>query len=157
MGEVWYRKENGKFVPINDPWAYDGLAEGSWLVTVKPGSKSIRRAINPKFIELEAALEYLEEGLVCAISEACKARPSSVRMSNEEIKAWEQFEKIAGDDFPKLLHYASNSDIARAGCDYVKKIMTEYGLNIKKIKKAFKKIKVSDKNNSMAYLKIQKV
>lgn len=161
MGEQWYHKKNGRYIPLNDPSCYDGLTEGSWLVTVRPGSTSTRQAITPKFIALEAALEYLEEGLTKAIAEESEIRPSPVRMSDKEIKAWDQFRRAMGTkDMPRYFaYYPSYSQIARAGCEYVKKIMIENNFNIKKIKKAVKKIELKNENksNSMIYLKIGKI
>ncbi len=39
--ERLYRKVGKKFVPINDPYAYDGLRNGFWLIQVKDGCTSI--------------------------------------------------------------------------------------------------------------------
>ena len=47
-GQRLYRKVGKKFVPVNDPYAYDGLRNGFWLIQVKDGSTSIRQEIYPE-------------------------------------------------------------------------------------------------------------
>jgi len=111
-GTEVYKKENGKFVPVNDPYAYDGLSEGAWLVIVEPGSKSIRKAVHPSFLKLEASLRYLEDGLCKAMSKAGELRPRTTRISEKEARAWKTFHDIMGDDMPTLFEYASYSEIA---------------------------------------------
>ena len=32
-----YRKCGKKFLPVNDPYAYDGLRNGFWLIEIKDG------------------------------------------------------------------------------------------------------------------------
>jgi hypothetical protein len=140
--EQYYIKRGKKYYPVNDPKAYDGLDKGAWYVVVKNGCTSIRTAIEPKFKELDAALHYLHEGLVDAISDASKIRPTSVKLSEKEIKAWDAFEKIMGgkDNLPRYFaQYASYDEIARKGCEYLRKIMMENKMDIEQIKMKFPK------------------
>jgi hypothetical protein len=128
-GKQLYEKVGKKFVPVNDPYAYDGLGEGAWLVMVKPGSKSIRTAIRPSFIELETALRYLEDGLCEAMRKAGEMRPRTTKLSPKEQKAWNAYKKAMGKDMPTYLEYASLSEIAEAGCEYIHKIMVENNMS----------------------------
>lgn len=136
--EQYYIKRGKKYFPVNDPGAYDGLKPGAWLVIVDKGCTSIRKAIDPKSIKLEAALRYLEDGLCKAISKASEMRPKTVRMSPKEIKAWDVYKKIVGKDIPTYFEFASHSEMAQKGCEYVRKIMLENNMDIKKIESKYK-------------------
>ena len=152
--EQYYIKRGKRYFPVNDPGAYDGLGRGAWLVTVEPGSKSIRTAISPKFIELEAALKYLEDGLCNALSKASEMRPRSTPISEKEQRAWKAFRTIVGMDMPRYFEYASFSEIAQKGCEYIKKVMIENNMNIEKIKEKYE-VKKRDIINPILGLEIE--
>ena len=136
----YHIKKGKRYVPVNDPLAYEGLEKGSWLVVVRPGSTSIRTMLNPKFAELDAALDCLREELTRAISEKSKIRPRITPLSTKEKKAWEAFDKAMGYDRPTYFaEFASYSEIAEKACDHIKKIILENNCDIDKIKKKFKK------------------
>lgn len=153
--EQFYVKRGKKYYPVNDPFAYDGLGEGAWLVTVDRGCQTIRTVLSPKFIELEAALRYLEDGLCNAMSEASKMRPRETPISEKEKKAWKVYEKTMGDDMPRYFCHASFWEVARKGCEYLKKIMEQYNCNVEKIKKDFEpKMTKKQFKNAVSYLEI---
>ena len=56
MNDQLYKKVGNRYVSYNDPYAYEGLREGWWLVKVQPGSTSIRQCLRPARAELQAAL-----------------------------------------------------------------------------------------------------
>lgn len=95
------------------------LGKGSWLVVVEDNCTSTT-PIDPDFTELDAALYYVKEAMIKAMSEKSKMRPKSVRMSNKELKAWKAYEKIMGDDKPAYFEFASLDEIAKAGCEVIK-------------------------------------
>ena len=97
-----YRKVGKKFVPVNDPYAYDGLRNGFWLIQVKDGSTSIRQEIYPDKASLHAAARLMEDKLVQIICKACEARPNQTELSPEEKKDWEAFMKKHGKSFNTL-------------------------------------------------------
>ena len=97
-----YRKVGKKFVPANDPYAYDGLRNGFWLIQVKDGSTSIRQEIYPDKASLHAAARLMEDKLVQIICGACEARPNETELSPEEKKDWEAFIKKHGHSFNTL-------------------------------------------------------
>jgi len=97
-----YRKVGKKFVPANDPYAYDGLRNGFWLIQVKDGSTSIRQEIYPDKASLHAAARLMEDKLVQIICGACEARPNKTELSPEEKKDWEAFIKKHGQSFNTL-------------------------------------------------------
>ena len=68
-----YRKVGKKFVPVNDPYAYDGLRNGFWLIEVKDGSTSIRQEIYPDKAPIQAAARMLEDKLIEIIRQIGRA------------------------------------------------------------------------------------
>lgn len=110
-----YRKIGRKFVQVNDPYAYDGLRDGWWLVRVEKGITTIREALWPKYAEVLAACTDFEDALVSALRKAGEAR---LRPHNEDVS---EKEKIAFDAYCKALGetptifrlwYASPAEIA---------------------------------------------
>ena len=97
-----YRKVGKKFLPVNDPYAYDGLRNGFWLVQVKDGSTAIRQQIYPDSSPERAATILAEEKIVEIIRKASAARPSNIPLSLTEKADWEAFIKKHGDTFSTL-------------------------------------------------------
>jgi hypothetical protein len=106
-----YRKVGKKFVPVNDPYAYDGLRNGFWLIQIKDGSTSIRQQIYPDKAPLTAAARELEDKLIDIIRKASEARPNKTPLTEEEKKDWDKFIKKHGDSF-NTLHYPSMQENA---------------------------------------------
>lgn len=133
--EQYYVKRGKKYIKVNDPGAYDGLGDGTWMIVVNKGCTSIRTVVNPKLIELDASLKYLEDGLCEAISSASvvRSRTSPNNMSEKEKRAWKEFGRIMGDDMPTHFEHASNCEIAQKGCEYIRKIMLKHNCDPKKI------------------------
>ena len=101
-----YRKVGKKFVPVNDPYAYDGLREGFWLIKIDKGSTSIRQQIYPEKAAITAAARDAEDKLLKIIREASAARPTKIALTPEEKKDWDKFIAKHGDSF-NTLHYPS--------------------------------------------------
>lgn len=97
-----YRKVGKKFVPVNDPYAYDGLREGFWLIKIDKGSTSIRQQIYPEKAAITAAVRECEEKLVDIIRKASEARPAKIALTPEEKKDWDKFIAKHGDSFNNL-------------------------------------------------------
>lgn len=97
-----YRKVGKKFVPVNDPYAYDGLRDGFWLIEIKNGCTSIRQQIFPDKAHLDGAVRRKEDELVNIIRAATEARPNKMPLSPEEKEDWEWFIKKHGDSFSTL-------------------------------------------------------
>jgi hypothetical protein len=97
-----YRKVGKKFVPVNDPYAYDGLREGFWLIKVDKGCTSIRQQIYPDKAPLTAAARLIEDKLIDIIRKASEARPASTELTPEQKKDWEKFIAKHGDSFNHL-------------------------------------------------------
>jgi hypothetical protein len=100
--QTLYKKVGRKYVPINDPWAYDGLREGYWLVKVASGSTSIRSCVYPANAELQAAIRNKEDQLVDIIRKASEARPQRRPISEQAKADWEWFIARNGKEFNTL-------------------------------------------------------
>jgi hypothetical protein len=102
MNQIRYKKVGRKYVQDNDPWAYDGLREGWWLVKVAPGSTSIRQQVYPSKAEISAAAKDKEDELLQIIREASEAKPTKIPISPEAIADWQAFIAKHGDEFNSL-------------------------------------------------------
>ena len=99
MNQIRYKKVGRKYVQDNDPWAYEGLREGYWLVKVSPGSTSIRQQVYPYKAEITAAARDKEEELIDIIRKASEARPSKRPISPEALADWQAFIAKHGNEF----------------------------------------------------------
>lgn len=106
-----YRKVGKKFVPVNDPYAYDGLRDGFWLIQIKEGRTSIRQEIYPDKASVHAAAREMEDKLVDIIRKAGEARPNKTPLSIQEKKDWDAFIAKHGESF-NTLHYPSMQENA---------------------------------------------
>jgi len=102
MNEIRYKKVGRKYVQDNDPWGYDGLREGWWLVKVAPGSTSIRQAVYPHKAEICAAARDKEDQLVDIIRKASEARPPKRPLTPEALADWQSFIAKHGEQFTTL-------------------------------------------------------
>lgn len=142
IAEQYYIRKNGKYVPAHNPYALEGLYNGAWLVVVEKGSTIIEQALNPKTAELDAALYYLREELVRAISKSAEAQPP-IPISKKEQKAWAKFKRSmgkmgkTGKNMLNMLCHPSYYDIADSGCQRIRKIMLENKMSVDKIKEKY--------------------
>ena len=114
--EKLYTRQGSRFVPVHACRFFAALPEGAWLVIVGPGNTAIRRALNPAYAELEAAMRTAEDVMCTAMLEASKLRPRAHEMGKQEQRAWAAYKEIMGDDIPRYLgDYASVQEIVQAG------------------------------------------
>lgn len=102
MNQIRYKKVGRKYVQDNDPWAYEGLREGWWLVKVAPGSTSIRQQVYPSRSEISAAARDKEDQLIDIIRKASEARPSRNPLTPEALADWQVFIAKHGKEFNTL-------------------------------------------------------
>jgi len=101
--QILYKKVGKKYVKANDPWAYDGLREGWWLVKVSEHCTSIRSIVYPNKAEIIAAAKDKEDELLKIIREASEAKPKEgVPMSDEARKDWQWFIDKHGKEFSTI-------------------------------------------------------
>ncbi len=109
--QILYARRGGRYVPVNDPYAYEGLREGTWLVKVQPNVTTIRQMVWPDKPEIDAALCDLEDRLVQLIGDAARARPRSMKLTPAQKRAWDKLIEVGGDQF-SVLSYGSTQSIA---------------------------------------------
>ena len=102
MNQIRYKKVGRKYVQDRDPWAYEGLREGWWLVKIAPGSTSIRQQVYPNRAEITAAAREKEDQLVDIIRKASEARPSQNPLTPEALADWQAFIAKHGKEFNTL-------------------------------------------------------
>jgi len=102
MSQILYKKVGRKYVQENDPWAYDGLREGWWLVKVAAGSTSIRQQVYPNKAEISAATRDKEDQLIDIIRKASEARPQQRPLTPEALADWQAFIAKHGEQFTTL-------------------------------------------------------
>ena len=109
--DILYRKKGKRYIPVNDPNAYQGLSEGYWLIKVSPGCTSIRQCVYPDRAEIQAAAHNKQEKLMDIIRKAGEARPQKIPLTKEEHKDWTAFIKKHGKSF-SILCYPSLHDVS---------------------------------------------
>jgi len=101
-GQRIYRKVGKKFVPANDPYAYEGLRDGFWLIHIKEGCTSIRQQIYPDKAPLTAAARLVEDKIIDIIRKVSEARPAKTALTHAQKKDWDKFIKKHGESFSTL-------------------------------------------------------
>ena len=103
--ETLYSKVGKKYVPVNDPYAYEGLREGWWLVKVAEGSTTIRSIVYPSKAEIIAAAKDKEDQLVKIIREASEAKPKEgVALSEQCLKDWQWLMGKHGEELSAIYY-----------------------------------------------------
>lgn len=110
--QIRYKKVGRKYIQDNDPYAYDGLRQGFWLIRVQEGCTSIREAVYPARSELISAAREKEDELADIISKASEARPASMPISKQAKKDWDWFISRNGNEF-NTLEYPSIQENAQ--------------------------------------------
>lgn len=106
-----YRKEGRKYVQVNDPYAYEGLREGWWLVQVRTGCTSIRSVVFPNRIEVEAAVKEKEDKIQEILLEATQVRPKNRPVSPELKKDWDALIAKHGNEL-SMFEYDSIAEMS---------------------------------------------
>jgi len=117
MKTLFYKKVGRKYEPVaeyDNEWM-DSFPKGSHLVSCMPGVTSRRFNINPAFAPMIAAGIYSEDAVSKAIMKATEMRPASVRWTDKELSAFQDFLKVLGDDQRFMVSYSSARDAAEAG------------------------------------------
>lgn len=108
---ILYKKVGRKYVQQNDPWAYEGLGPGWWLVQIKQGCTSIKSIVYPRRAEIIAAAKEKVDSLVSIIRTASQASPTSKPVSPEALADWKVFIAKHGEEFNSI-SYPSFHDTA---------------------------------------------
>lgn len=95
-----YAKHGRRYHPVAeyDPQVIDALPEGSHLVIVKPGHRTIFYQVDPDAAGLLAVLNKHENQLVTAIQKASSMQMESRLLTRREKKAIEAYRYHMGPD-----------------------------------------------------------
>ena len=123
---TFYRKQGKKYVPVT---YYDSELDNSWhegahLVIVEPNTTIQRVGINPDFATVIAAASYARDAMANAIFEASKFRPVDQPLTQEQLDAWHQMEKVMGSRLYTLTS-TSAYDVVDAGIEAMTKRANE--------------------------------
>lgn len=123
---TFYRKQGKKYVPVT---YYDSELDNSWhegahLVIVEPNTTIRRVGINPDFATVIAAASYARDAMANAIFEASKFRPVDQPLTQEQLDAWHQMEKVMGSRLYTLTS-TSAYDVVDAGIEAMTKRANE--------------------------------
>ena len=100
--QIRYKKVGKKYIVDNDPWAYEGLREGYWLVKVSPGLITIRQQIYPEKSAITAAARDKEEQLLDIIRTASEAQLYRNSLTPEALAAKKYSEIDIGESEPTI-------------------------------------------------------
>ncbi len=82
-----------RFVPVAEYCHTDYYREGSYLLTVRPGRRTIIAMVFPNRVaEVEAALEHVSDGMLDAMTKAA-VEPTNKpkRMTTKQVKAFREY------------------------------------------------------------------
>lgn len=120
MDEVYYVKKGRRYHPARQEVVYDSFPEGSYLMVVKPGVKSIIRIVEPAHAELLAASHDVREAMMNALIKAAEftGKPSGRETTDKEKEAWKAYCDVLGKaPIPVYMEGVSIRDIVQAGVD----------------------------------------
>lgn len=124
-----YRKEGRKYIPIRDTDALEGLSNGSWLITVKDGSTSIRQSIKPNFADVQAACQESSRLLIDKLLELNNEKDlrSPKRLTEEQAKVWNKLQKLLAKE-TVVVQSLSVQDVVNEFLRFVEaKVIEEFG------------------------------
>lgn len=111
-----YQKIGRRYHPVRETDAYEGLTEGAWLVIVKPGCTTMRRAVEPD-AAVYAAAEVAREPMLEAMRKACELRPKATALTEREKRAIAAYNRVMGDAHPLMVQGSSIAEVVDVGID----------------------------------------
>jgi len=106
-----YKKVGNRYIPDNDPYAYEGLTNGWWLVKITPNSKTMRATIYPNNAEIDTAARDKADELMDIIREAGEGAPVKADLTPEALADWKAFIAKHGEQF-NYISYPGFYDMA---------------------------------------------
>jgi len=106
-----YKKVGNRYIPDNDPYAYEGLTNGWWLVKITPNSKTMRATIYPNNAEIDTAARDKADELMDIIREAGEGAPPKAELTPEALADWKALIAKHGEQF-NYISYPSFYDMA---------------------------------------------
>jgi len=121
-----------RYIEHSTVGAFDGLPPGDYLVSVRPGVKSISRVLDAqaKVPEVLAVLHRVREAMADALLERMKLNPTSRDNTPVEIAAWGEYLACLarhGQPHPVSLAFegVSPSDVIDAGIAVLERAISE--------------------------------
>lgn len=116
--QTFYKKVGRRYQPVYeyDPDLVDGLPQGHFLLSVSPGSKGMRRIVEPAYAPMIAAGKYASERIAKEIVAAGQARPQPQQpvLTEQQQLAWGALNAAFNNNLT-MLQYPSAHEIAEAG------------------------------------------
>jgi len=118
-----YEKRAGRYYPVRDTAACDGLGLGSHVVTVMKTADgctltSYRGPIIPAFASVLAAVPFAREAMMSAMNAANRVeRPARRPMTAKQRRAWKAYQAVMAEDkdVPLIFEGVSMHDVVDAG------------------------------------------
>ena len=118
-----FEKRNGRYHPVRDTAACDGLGLGSHVVTVMKSDDgctltSYRGPIIPAFVSVLAAIPFARAAMLHAMTERNKVeRPVNRPMTAKQKRAWAAYQAVMAEDkdVPMAFEGVSMHDVVDAG------------------------------------------
>lgn len=107
-----YEKVGRRYKPARDDAAFDGLPNGTWLVTIADGRRSAQRMIDPRAgFETLGTIPEVTEWVVELLREWTRSRPARP-LTAKEKRAWKAYTDIMGDDATLMIQREAAQTIA---------------------------------------------
>jgi len=127
--KTFYEKIGKRYYPVKeyDEELISSLAEGSYLITIKPGSKNIRKASleTKEEFEILATLIKYEKELFHVLIEESKMRPNKEPLTKKQNQAWINLEKSFGGSVCTLQGKSWQEIIDKLHLSIIEKIKTD--------------------------------
>ena len=92
-----YEKRGRRYYPTAETMVWDSLPQGTHVVRIEPGHRSVVRDVSPDFDGLDLAILLYSQCLTQAIVEASRMRPQSQPLTEQQVAAWRAFEEAMGE------------------------------------------------------------
>jgi len=111
-GTTLYAKEGNRYVPVSEHYTFDYYRNGTYLVIVRPGCRSLCTMLRPAIPEVEAALKIAGEGMLNAMMNARNSPRKPERLTPAQVKAFKAWTEAFETDCVTL---PSGQEIIEAG------------------------------------------
>jgi hypothetical protein len=122
-GNVLYEKVGRKYVPVSQYESLDYLRNGTYLIIVRPGCRSVMRMVHlVRVPEVDAALKIFGEGMMRTMIKKADTPKTKEPLTPEQVKAFKAWEKAFKE--PRVW-FPSLAEVAEAGLEELRKYFKE--------------------------------
>lgn len=111
----------GRYIPVQEYETFDYMAEGSYIVDIKPGMTSIKRRIWPETMsaEFEVLIKRLESSIISRILDLYNQPVAGKnKLTKKQLAAFAAWKDAFGEE---VVHMMSVSDVVNKALDEVVK------------------------------------